>query len=141
MGDHSNARTVDWLLRGYFAVAAVRSLGLVLTYVDAADPSSPEHTVVAWVAPIHVWAALLAGIGLLLVGAAWRPGRFYGRAVLVLSFALNFVLGLMIAFTWEWVPMFVMFIVAAVLDAMFAVIPYVPTTVITSIRRGRLPLP
>ena len=88
-----------------------------------------------------MWAALLAGIGLLLVGAAWRPGRFYGRAVLVLSFALNFVLGLMIAFTWEWVPMFVMFIVAAVLDAMFAVIPYVPTTVITSIRRGRLPLP
>ena len=78
MGDHSNARTVDWLLRGYFAVAAVRSLGLVLTYVDAADPSSPGYTVVAWVAPIHVWAALLAGIGLLLVGAAWRPGRFYG---------------------------------------------------------------
>ena len=134
MGDHSNARTVDWLLRCYFAVAAVRSLGLVLTYVDAADPSSPGYTVVAWVAPIYVWAALLAGI-------AWRPGRFYGRAVLVLSFALNFVLGLMIAFTWEWVPMFVMFIVAAVLDAMFAVIPYVPTTVITSIRRGRLPLP
>ena len=139
---HSNARSVDWLVRAYFAVAASRSLGLVFTYLDSADPTAKGYRVVAWVAPVNVWAGLLALVGVLLVLAAIRPGCGFGRSVLVMSFALNIVLGTLIGFTWAWVPMMVMFIVAAVLDAVFAVVPYVSSTSIAPVRwRSRLRLP
>ena len=56
---HSNARSVDWLVRAYFAVAASRSLGLVSTYLDSADPTAKGYRVVAWVAPVNAcWRSL-----------------------------------------------------------------------------------